>query len=81
MLVIHPEECIDCGVCEPECSVEAIKVDTEPGLEKWLDLNVEYANIWPNIVQIGVPPPDAKDFEGVDDKFEKFFSPKPGAVA
>src|SRR3954465_10108379 len=31
MLVIHPDECIDCGVCEPECPVEAIKPDTEPG--------------------------------------------------
>ena len=81
MLVIDPEECIDCGVCEPECPVEAIKADTEPGSEKWLDLNAEYAEVWPNIVQIGIPPPDAKDFEGVADKFEKFFSPKPGAVA
>ena len=34
MLVIHPEECIDCGVCEPECPVDAIKPDTELGLEK-----------------------------------------------
>ena len=34
MLVIHPDECIDCGVCEPECPIEAIKPDTEPGLEK-----------------------------------------------
>jgi len=39
MLVIHPDECIDCGVCEPECPVDAIKPDTEPGAEKWLDLN------------------------------------------
>jgi len=31
MLVIHPDECIDCGVCEPECPVEAIKPDTRPG--------------------------------------------------
>ena len=31
MLVIHPDECIDCGVCEPECPAEAIKPDTEPG--------------------------------------------------
>jgi ferredoxin len=30
MLVIHPDECIDCGVCEPECPVEAIKADTDP---------------------------------------------------
>ena len=33
MLVIHPDECIDCGVCEPECPAEAIKPDTEPNLE------------------------------------------------
>ena len=43
MLVVHPDECIDCGVCEPECPVDAIKSDTEPGLEKWLLLNAEYA--------------------------------------
>ena len=49
MLVIHPDECIDCGVCEPECPVNAIKADSEPGLEKWLSLNAEYAKIWPNI--------------------------------
>jgi ferredoxin len=36
MLVIHPDECIDCGVCEPECPVDAIKPDTDSGLEKWL---------------------------------------------
>jgi len=50
MLVIHPDECIDCGVCVPECPVDAIKPDTEPGLEKWLSLNAEYAKIWPNII-------------------------------
>ena len=49
MLVIHPDECIDCGVCEPECPIEAIKPDTEPGLERFLSLNAEFAKIWPNI--------------------------------
>ena len=39
MLVIHPDECIDCGVCEPECPVDAIKPDTEPSLDRWLDIN------------------------------------------
>ena len=34
MLVIHPDECIDCGVCEPECPVDAIKADSDPGLER-----------------------------------------------
>ena len=37
LLVIHPDECIDCGVCEPECPADAIKPDTEPGLDKWLN--------------------------------------------
>ena len=49
MLVIHPDECIDCGVCEPECPVDAIKPDTEPGLERWLELNRQIPETWPNI--------------------------------
>ena len=56
MLVIHPDECIDCGVCEPECPVEAIKPDTEAGAEKWLKLNADYAKTWPNITVKRNPP-------------------------
>ena len=56
MLVIHPDECIDCGVCEPECPIEAIKPDTEPGLEKLLSLNAEFSKIWPNITAKKPPP-------------------------
>jgi ferredoxin len=78
MLVIHPDECIDCGVCEPECPVDAIKPDTEPGLDKWLALNAEYAAKWPNITSKKEPPEDAKAFDGVEGKFEKYFSDKPG---
>ena len=44
MLVIHPDECIDCGVCEPECPVDAILPDTEIEAERWLELNRDYAN-------------------------------------
>lgn len=51
MLVIHPDECIDCGVCEPECPVEAIIPDSEPPAERWLELNREYAATWPNITR------------------------------
>ena len=51
MLVIKPEECIDCGVCEPECPIDAIVSDTETGSEKWLDLNTKYSEIWPNITE------------------------------
>lgn len=79
MLVIHPDECIDCGVCEPECPVEAIKPDTEPGLEKWLELNREYADKWPNITAKKDPLPEAEEFRDTEGKFERFFSPKPGA--
>ncbi len=43
MLVINPDECIDCGVCEPECPADAIKADTEPGLDGWIALNAKYA--------------------------------------
>ena len=78
MLVIHPGECIDCGICVPECPAGAIKSDTEPGLEKWLDLNAEYAKAWPNITIKKDPPPDAEDWEGAADKFDKYFSPKSG---
>ena len=60
MLVIHPDECIDCGVCEPECPVEAIKPDTEPGAEKWLSINAQYAKPWPNITLKKDPPPTPK---------------------
>ena len=60
MLVIHPDECIDCGVCEPECPVEAIKPDTEPGAENWLKLNADYAKTWPNITIKRDPPADLK---------------------
>ncbi len=42
MLVINPNECIDCGVCEPECPAEAILPDTEGGLEKWQELNSSF---------------------------------------
>lgn len=78
MLVIDPEECIDCGVCEPECPVEAILPDTEPDTEKWVDMNRKYAEIWPNITREIDPPADADDYADVEGKFEKYFSPKAG---
>ena len=78
MLVIHPDECIDCGVCVPECPVDAIQPDTDPGLEKWLSLNAEYAKIWPKITVKKALPPDSKEWEGKPDKL-RYFSPNPGA--
>ena len=78
MLVIHPDECIDCGVCEPECPVEAILPDTEEGTERWVEMNREYAEKWPNITLIGKVPADADRYKDETGKFDKYFSPEPG---
>ncbi len=78
MLVIHPDECIDCGVCEPECPAEAIVPDTDDRATKWLEMNRDYSGQWPNITRKKDAPPDADEFKGVDGKFEKYFSPKAG---
>jgi ferredoxin len=74
MLVIHPDECIDCGVCVPECPVDAIKADTEPGLKKWTELNREYAQKWPNITAKKDMPKDARAYWDETRKFDKYFS-------
>ena len=78
MLVIHPDECIDCGVCEPECPAEAILPDTEDGLEKWLELNTKFSAEWPNITQSKEPPADADEHKDEEDKYDKYFSAEPG---
>lgn len=78
MLVIHPDECIDCGVCVPECPVEAILPDTDERAEDWFALNFEYSAKWPNIDVKGEAPQDANEYEDAPNKFERYFSPKPG---
>ena len=78
MLVIHPDECIDCGVCEPECPIEAIIPDTESEADKWLELNREYSEKWPVITKQKDPLPEAEEFKDVKNKLEQYFSEKPG---
>ncbi|MFV0492899.1 MAG: ferredoxin FdxA [Pseudorhodobacter sp.] len=78
MLVIHPDECIDCGVCEPECPVDAIKPDTAPGLEKWLGINARLAEQWPNISEKIDPMPNHEDWAEKQNKLE-YMSEKPAA--
>ena len=78
MLVINPEECIDCGVCEPECPAEAILPDSEANLDKWVELAREYSGQWPNLTRKKDAPADADSWKGVEDKFAQHFSPKPG---
>lgn len=68
-LVIAPDECIDCGVCEPECPADAIVADSDAAAGPvWLQLNAELAKVWPNIVVKGEPPADADDWNGQPDK-------------
>lgn len=81
MLVINPEECIDCGVCVLECPVDAIKPDTDPGMEKWVEFNQRYAKQWPRITHKPNPPHDADEYANVPSKLEKFFDPSPGMQA
>ncbi|MBZ9798674.1 MULTISPECIES: ferredoxin FdxA [unclassified Mesorhizobium] len=79
MLVIHPDECIDCGVCVPECPAEAIFPDTDPSAAPaWLALNHQYASSWPNVTRKKIPPGDADAWNGVPGKFDAHFSGKPG---
>ena len=77
-LVIHPDECIDCGVCEPECPADAITPDTEPDAEKWVTFNRKYSEIWPVITVRKDPLPDAEERNGEEGKLDKYFSENPG---
>ena len=79
MLVIHPDECIDCGVCEPECPVDAINPDSDDGMEKWVEMNRKYSEKWPVITEKKKPPKDWKQWDGVPNKYKDHFSEKPGS--
>ena len=64
-LAINPDECIDCGVCEPECPAGANVADSsmeKDEHDKWLKINTEMSAIWPNITQTKDPLPDADSF-------------------
>lgn len=64
-LAINPDECIDCGVCIPECPANAIVQDsdlTEPERTKWYNINEELAAKWPNITKRKDPLPDADEW-------------------
>jgi ferredoxin len=71
-LVIHPDECIDCALCEPECPANAIFSEDEvPANQKeFTKLNAELAEIWPNITEKGEEPADAKEWDGKPGKLK-----------
>ena len=84
-LAINPEECIDCGVCEPECPVDAIVADSDPNIAKneldyWIHINTEYSKQWPNITKKKDALPEADEYDPKVYKESKkdLLSDKPG---
>lgn len=69
-LVIDPDECIDCALCEPECPAEAIfsEDDLPEDMKDFLEINAEKSKIWPTITARKEPPADAEDWKGVKGK-------------
>jgi ferredoxin len=69
-LVIDPDECIDCTLCEPECPINAIypEDDVPAGQEAFVALNAELSKAWPVLTTRKDGLPDAKDWEGKPDK-------------
>ena len=78
MLVINPSECIDCGVCEPECPAKAIVLDSDDRAAARADTNATYAGQWPRITSKGEPPTDADEWKDKSGK-GKLFSAQPAA--
>ena len=69
-LVIHPDECIDCGACEPVCPTKAIFPESDLP-EKWAEykeLNATLSKTWPNISEKKDPLPEAEEFKDKENK-------------
>lgn len=71
-LVIDPEECIDCALCEPECPAKAIvsEDDLAPGQKQFLEINRSYSKKWPVITQHRDPTHDPEAWNGKEDKLQ-----------
>lgn len=71
-LVIDPDECIDCALCEPECPIEAIfaEEDLPEDQEHYLELNAELAQEWPVITTQKPPMDEHEKWNGVSDKLQ-----------
>ncbi|MFK5915521.1 MAG: ferredoxin family protein [Woeseiaceae bacterium] len=71
-MVIDPDECIDCTLCEPECPVEAIFAEDElpDGMENYTALNEELSREWPVLTEMVDAPADAEEWAGKPDKLK-----------
>ena len=72
MLVIDPDECIDCTLCEPECPVDAIMCDEDvpEDMNELIELNAELSKVWPVLNEIKPPPEDADEWKEKTDKLQ-----------
>ena len=71
-LVIHPDECIDCGLCEPECPIEAIFADDElpENQIEFIEINAKLADVYENKTEAKDPLPDADNFKDIEEKIQ-----------
>lgn len=71
-LVINPDECIDCALCEPECPVNAImsEDDLPEEYQKYVDINRKLSALWPVITEMKSPPADADEWKNKPNKFQ-----------
>ncbi len=71
-MVIHPDECIDCALCEPECPAQAIFSEDEvpEDMHEFIALNTDLAEVWPNITERKDALPDAEEWDGKKNKLE-----------
>lgn len=69
-VVINPDECIDCALCEPECPVQAIYAedDLPEKFQPAIALNAELAEKWPNLTARKDPLPEADEWANKEDK-------------
>ncbi len=73
MVVINPEECIDCGLCEPACPISAILSEDELNVEQKhsvLEMNLQYAKIWPQISTKKEPLAQADEWKAITNKID-----------
>ena len=71
-LVINPDECIDCALCEPECPAGAILSEDELSEDQkaFIEINDELSRVWPNITEKKDPLSDADEWDGVANKID-----------
>ena len=69
-LVIHPDECIDCALCEPECPIDAILSEDELSEDQidFIEINAKLADVYPNISEAKEPLPNADEWKNIKEK-------------